>query len=87
MGLSKLSEKCSKCPDLLYCNHKYMEAVATGLFDPNTADMVEPIMARCDYREIKIAPGVTVSLDMEDIKKELAKELYRSMGLTGSMMR
>ena len=93
MGLSKLSEKCSKCPDLLHCNHKCMEAIAylpepiaAPYVQPVAADMAAPMMVKHDYRDVKIAPGVTVTIDLEDVNKELEEQLYRSIGLPGLMM-
>lgn len=93
MGLSKLSEKCRVCPKVDTCNHKRMEALgylpeplAADISAPFAADMVEPIMVKHDYRDVKIAPSVTVTIDLEDIGKELEKELYRSIGLQGLMM-
>lgn len=93
MGLSVLAEKCRKCPKVDTCNHKRMEAlaylpepIAAQCSEPVAADIAAPMMVKHDYRDVKIAPGVTVTIDLEDVKKELEKELYRSIGLPGLMM-
>lgn len=93
MSLSRLSERCRKCPKVDTCNHKRMEAlgylpepIAAPHLEPVAANMAEPMIVKHDYRNVKIAPGVTVTIDLEDMKKELEKELYRSIGLQGLMM-
>ena len=34
-----------------------------------------------DYRDIKIDASTTVTIDLEDIKKRLAEDFYRSQGI------
>lgn len=93
MGLSKLDAKCMVCPKVDTCNHKRMvalaylpEPIAAPYSEPVAANMTEPMMVKHDYRDVKIAPGVTVTIDLEDVAKELEKEFYRSIGLPGLMM-
>lgn len=42
MSFSVLSEKCSKCPKRLDCDHKKMEAVAE--FKPTMNPLMQPLM-------------------------------------------
>ena len=93
MGLSVLSEKCRTCPKVDTCNHKRMEAlcylpepIAAPYAQPVATDMAAPMMVKHDYRDVKIAPGMTVTIDLEEVKKELEEQLYRSIGLPGLMM-
>lgn len=93
MGLSVLAEKCRKCPKVDTCNNKRMEAlaylpepIAAPYSEPVAADIAESMLVKHDYRNVKVAPGMTVTIDLEDVAKELEKELYRSIGLPGLMM-
>lgn len=90
--VSKLSEKCRKCPWVNDCDKKRKVACAV-------ADMPEPIMASAasemtvpiaedvlvkhDYRDVKIGPNTTITIDLEDVKEQLMRDLYRSIGLPG----
>ena len=40
-----------------------------------------PVMVKHDYRDIKIDALTTVTIDLEDIKKQLAEDFYRSQGI------
>lgn len=75
MDLSKLSEKCRKCPFLEKCEHKQMEAV--GYLEPATApvatELTAPLLAPHDYRNIKVAENTTITIDLEELKRQLAE--------------
>lgn len=78
MGVSRLSEKCRKCKHVDTCNHKRMEALAylNEASDDAGANAAAPIMQPHDYREIKISANVTVTIDLEKMKKNLAESMY-----------
>ena len=40
-----------------------------------------PVMVKHDYRDIKIDASTTVTIDLEDMKKRLAEDFYRSQGI------
>ena len=40
-----------------------------------------PFIVKHDYRDIKIDASTTVTIDLENIKKQLAEDFYRSQGL------
>lgn len=90
--ISKLHEKCEKCPYVNDCNEKRM--VACGMmerpekmFNSVSAAMTMPIAAEMlvkhDYRDIKISPTQTVTVDLEQMKKDLEKRIYKSLGCPG----
>jgi hypothetical protein len=62
-----------------------MEAV--GFLEPTTAitqqDQLSSLTVPHDYRQVKIAPNTTVTIDLEDIKKEIEKSIARDAGLYG----
>lgn len=94
MGLSKLSTKCQKCPYVLTCEHKEMEALA--YINPyesstlphaeetaieNRINAVQLNLVKHGYRDITIGESTTVTIDLEDLKKQIEKSFYKSAGL------
>lgn len=51
---------------------------AHGYLQP---DVVAPVMVKHDYRDIEIDASTAVTIDLEDIKKQLAEDFYRSQGI------
>ena len=80
---SKLYSGCGRCPYKDSCSNKRMEA--HGCLQPAASIISEnvsvPVMVKHDYRDIKIDASTTVTIDLEDIKKQLAEDFYRSQGL------
>lgn len=91
MGLSRMWSGCRKCPFRDTCQNKRMEGLmyypeenmAASIASPIVADMIEPMAVKHDYRDIKIAEGMTVTIDLEEIKKRMAQDFYKSIGLPG----
>ena len=89
MGLSRTYSGCRKCPYVDTCDHKCMEAlgylpeqnIAAPATSPLAADMVQPMAVKHDYRDIKIAEGITVTIDIEELKKKMVDDFYRSVGM------
>ena len=83
MSLSKMSEKCKGCPEQDTCTHKKMECV--GILQPSaetiSSNISMPMLQPHDYRQVTIAPNTTVTIDLEDLKKELEDRIYRSIGV------
>ena len=79
MGLTKLSEKCSKCPKKDICDHKRMEAVA--YLDPTLNPLAQPLAQPLvrEYTPIIIDMGDygDIHTSMENIKEKLAKEINK----------
>ena len=91
MGLSRMWSGCRKYPFRDTCQNKRMEGLmyypeenmAASIASPIVADMIEPMAVKHDYRDIKIAEGMTVTIDLEEIKKRMAQDFYKSIGLPG----
>ncbi|APM39394.1 hypothetical protein [Clostridium kluyveri] len=86
-SISKLAEKCKKCPHVDYCNDKRMEACAFVKISekasvnhtvPVTASLMAP-MAR-PYTPITINMGEygNINTSMEEIKEKIKKQFYRN---------
>ena len=80
---SKLYSGCRQCPYKDSCSNKRMEA--HGYLQPATNNISEavsaPVMVKHDYRDIKIDASTTDTIDLEDMKKRLAEDFYRSQGI------
>lgn len=91
-SISKLHEKCEKCQYVDVCDEK--RKVACGMlplpermFDSASAAMTMPIAAEIlvkhDYRNIKISEAQTITVDLEEMKKDLERRIYKALGCPG----
>lgn len=87
--ISQLSEKCQKCSRVNICDKKRMEACAyMEKHDPCTASAGEEganyahaeVLVRHDYRDIKIGPNTTITIDLEEYKRQLERDIYKALG-------
>lgn len=82
-NLSRISPECEKCPFVEKCNNKRM--VAEAYLIPASAEMLDPVLepmaVKHDYRDIKVAPNTTITIDLEEIKKQIERDIYRSAGI------
>ena len=76
MGLSRLSKQCKECPLVDTCENKRMEAMA--YIKPSVAPLTAPMMQPHEFRDIKIDVNTTVTIDFEEIKKQLSKAIYEN---------
>ena len=85
----KLYEKCENCQYAADCDEKRMAACgALPLPEPMSAsaseEMTMPIAAEMlvkhDYRDIKISPTQTITVDLEEMKKGIHRRLYKELG-------
>lgn len=89
MALKRIAKMCRVCPNVYACDHKRMECVgylemanvAEAVAAPLVEDMAAPLTVKHDYRDIKIAEGMTVTIDLEDLKRRMVEDFYRSVGL------
>lgn len=86
--ISKQHEKCQKCVYAKECDHKRM--VACGLMELPvkmsasasegvTVNASADVLEKHDFRRVKIG-GIYITVDMEDMKKDLERAFYKSIG-------
>ncbi len=75
MGLSKLAAGCRACPYVDTCGHKRMEAVG---FLPLFQSAAQPLLR--ETMEIRV-DGKPVTVYVDEIEKQLTRELYAHLGL------
>lgn len=82
-NLSRISPECEKCPFVEKCNNKRM--VAEAYLIPASAEMLDPVLepmaVKHDYRDIKVAPDMTITIDLEELKKQIERDFYRKAGI------
>lgn len=87
-SLSRLSEKCRKCPFKEKCRKKRMESeayiepdIANNLSMSISESSIQPVIAKHEYRDVKVAENTTITIDLEELKKQMEKEFYKAVGL------
>ena len=43
--------------------------------------MAAPMAVKHDYRNVKVSEGMTVTIDLEELKEQMKQEFYKSVGL------
>lgn len=85
---SRLCEECRRCPFVSRCDNKRMEAMA--YMEPKvsasaSADYTAPVLAdvlvRHDYRDIKVGENTMITIDVEELKRQMKKDFYRKLGI------
>lgn len=59
--------------------HYEYSNIAAPCTVPVTMDAAAPMIVKHDYRDIKVAEGMTITVDVEDLKKEITRELYKDL--------
>lgn len=55
--------------------------VAGAVGPPAAQEITQPLLIPHDYREVKIAEGMTVTIDLEELKRQLVESHYPQSGL------
>lgn len=84
----RVSSKCRNCPFVSKCKNKRTETAA--YIEPNltmpatlpsVAEMVQPMAVKHDYRNVKVAENTTITIDLEEMKRQMTKDFYRKAGI------
>lgn len=87
---NKLYEQCKKCKYKDDCDEKRMVACAYMRNEPMLADasaeiaapVMQPIIVKHDYRNIKVGENTTITIDLvdlEELKRQLERERFQSL--------
>lgn len=86
---SKTSDECLQCVYFNDCDKKRLVACAMKELPPQIAakaaenvsmPIVEDLVVKHDYRNIKVGENTTVTIDLEDMKKQIEKDFYKALG-------
>lgn len=87
-AISKLSEKCKLCANVDKCHHKKMElcayfepTISANLSDCAPLSVVKEMVVKHNYRDIKIGENTTVTIDLEELKRQIEEDFYRQVRL------
>lgn len=81
--LRKIATKCKRCNKRDICDHKRFVACAYRDLPINSNELTcvsgvlyqEPMLRKSETRTINLTPNDQITIDLEDIKKELNKAL------------
>ena len=68
------------------CKHKrkvkcaYLEPLSSPLVQPLVAPVAAEMAVKHDYRDIKIGENTIVTIDLEEVKKKISEDIYKSIG-------
>lgn len=87
-AIIKLSEKCKLCANVDKCHHKKMElcayfepTISANLSDCASLSVTKEMAVKHNYRDIKIGENTTVTIDIEELKRQIKEDFYRQDGL------
>ena len=82
-GLTRIAKMCRVCPFKDKCKNKRLqkEAYLAPFTSSIIEDMASPVLKAHDYRNVKVAENTTVTIDVEDLKERMRKEIYRQAGI------
>lgn len=82
-GLTRMAKMCRECPFKDKCKNKRLEKEAhlTPVISPIIEDVASPVLKAHDYRNVKVAEKTTITIDVEDLKERMRKEIYRQAGI------
>ena len=82
-GLTRTAKKCRDCPFKNKCKNKRLEkeAYLTLNTSPIIEDMASPVLIAHDYRNVKVAENTTVTIDVEELKERMRKDIYKKAGI------
>lgn len=90
--VTMMAQKCQKCKRRDTCDKKRMEACAYLVGQnaqcptvPNVAEMVQPMSVIHNYRNVKIGENTQITVDVEEVKKQLEQKFYKATGLNCGM--
>lgn len=46
-----------------------------------SVDVTQPLLVPHDYRDIKVAENTTITIDLEDLKRQMTQDFYRQADL------
>ena len=82
-GLTRMAKMCRECPYKDRCTSKRMEkeAYLMPAILPIIEDVASPVLKAHDYRNVKVAENTTITIDVEELKEIMRKEIYEKAGI------
>lgn len=82
-GLTRMAKNGRECPYKDRSTNKRMEkeAYLTPTTSPIIEDMASPVLKAHDYRNVKVAENTTITIDVEELKERMRKDIYKKAGI------
>lgn len=91
-SISRLHPKCEECRYVDDCDEK--RKVACGLLEIKESlampaagsisqSLAQDLLVKHNYRDIKVSGTQSITIDLEELKRNLERERYRALGLSG----
>ncbi len=82
-GLTRMAKMCRECSYKDKCKNKRLEkeAYLLPVEAPVIEDMASPVLKAHSYRDIKVAENMTITVDVEELKERMRKDIYRQIGI------
>lgn len=82
-AVRRMASKCRSCPKKDTCDYKKMELCAyieepplmAEVAMPSVADLIQPMMIKHDYRDVKVGENTTITIDVEELKRQMENDL------------
>lgn len=82
-GLTRMAKMCRECPYKDKCKNKRLEKEA--YLSPVEAlvieNMASPVLKTHSYRDVKVTENTTITIDVEELKERMLKDIYRQAGI------
>lgn len=59
---------------------KNAESIIANAVMPSVAELVQLMAVKRDYRDIKVAENTTITIDVEELKKQMREDFYKALG-------
>lgn len=88
-SFSKTSDECLQCTYFNDCDKKRLvmcavkempQQIAEKAAESVSMPLTEDIAVKHDCRDIKVGENTTITIDLEDIKKQMEKDFYKALG-------
>lgn len=57
------------------------ESMLTSAAMSSSDELAVPLLRKHDYRDIKVAEGMTITIDLEELKEQMKQDFNKSVGL------
>lgn len=82
-GLTRMAKMCRVCPYKDRCKNKRLEkeTYLTPTTSPIIKDVASPVLNAHDYRNVKVAENTTITIDVDELKERMRKDIYKKTGI------
>ena len=78
--------ECQVCQYYSDCKNKrraacmYLEPIASPAAAETTQPIMQDMLVKHDFRDIKAGENTTITIDLEEMKKKLVEDIYKGIG-------